>query len=77
MVRTAEVLRNRRKLSGYHPGTMAKPKPREWSIYIPEEGHWPIKGKHKDEESARAAYLKWARRKRLPAGSFIIDQAYE
>jgi hypothetical protein len=76
-MRNAEILRNRRKLAGYHPGTMAKPKPREWSIYIPNEGHWPIKGKHATEEQARAAYLKWARRKRLPAGAFIIDQAFQ
>jgi dipeptidyl aminopeptidase/acylaminoacyl peptidase len=41
-------------------------------IYIPEEGHWPIKGRHANEKAARKAYLKWAKRKRLPKGSNII-----
>jgi hypothetical protein len=49
---------------------MKKPK-RKWLIYIPEEGHWEINGLHADKESARKAYLKWARRKRIPAGAFI------
>lgn len=69
----AELMRNRRKLLGHHPGTMAKPVARDWLIYIPEEGHWPIKGKHKTEGAARAAYLKWAKRKRIPAGAYIME----
>lgn len=42
-----------------------------YHIYIPEEGHWEIEGKHADVASARKAYLKWANRKRLPKGSSI------
>ncbi len=42
-----------------------------WLIYIPDEGHWPIDYAGEDEAGARRAYLKWAQRKRLPAGSFI------
>ena len=73
MAGRAEIERNLRKLAGHHPGTMAPPVAREWLIYIPEEGHWPIKGLHKTEEQARKAYLKWARRKRIPAGAFITE----
>lgn len=72
----ADVLRNLRKLTGHHPGTMARAVAREWCIYIPEEGHWPIKGKHKSEAEAKAAYLKWARRKTLPKGAYIVDAPY-
>lgn len=43
----------------------------EFQIYIPEEGHWPIPGNPKTKEEARKSYLKWAKRKRLPSGSFI------
>lgn len=50
------------------------PKYPRWEIYIPEEGHWPIRVKNSATKAeARAAYLKWAERKRLPAGSFICD----
>lgn len=45
----------------------------EWFIYIPEEGHWPIKYNGNDPKKARKAYLKWAKRKRLPPGSFICN----
>lgn len=52
---------------------MSKNYPR-WEIYIPEEGHWPIRvADTATKAEARAAYLKWAERKRLPAGSFICD----
>jgi hypothetical protein len=45
---------------------------REWFIYIVEEGDWPISRYHgTSREQARAEYLRWARRKRLPAGSVI------
>ncbi len=47
-----------------------------WRIYIPEEGHWPIPGLHKNLAEAKKAYLKWAGRKTLPKGSFI-DNAYD
>lgn len=70
----ADIARNLRKLTGHHPGTKAKPVPREWMIYIPEEGHWDINGKHVDEAGARRAYLKWARRKRIPAGAYIVEK---
>lgn len=43
----------------------------EYSIYIPEEGDWKIKGKHSNCEEAKQAYLKWAGRKTLPKGSHI------
>lgn len=46
----------------------------KWLIYIPEEGHWDFpqkKGSTKKE--ARKAYLLWARRKRLPKGSNLIQ----
>lgn len=46
----------------------------KWVIYIPEEGHWPIPGDHATETEARKAYLKWAKRKRLPAGSHIAPK---
>lgn len=49
---------------------------KEWSIYIPEEGHWPINvSSNATKAEARKAYLKWANRRRLPAGSFITDCA--
>jgi hypothetical protein len=44
---------------------------REWFIYILEEGDWPINYNGTSREQARAVYLKWAQRKRLPAGSVI------
>jgi hypothetical protein len=43
----------------------------KWMIYIPEEGHWPIQYDGDDAEMARRAYLRWASRSRLPAGSKI------
>jgi hypothetical protein len=43
----------------------------KWLIYIPEEGHWPIQYDGNDAKAARRAYLKWAGRSRLPAGSEI------
>ncbi len=43
----------------------------EWFIYIPNEGDWPINYDGDDPKEARAVYLKWAERKRLPAGSKI------
>ncbi|MGH3428232.1 MAG: hypothetical protein ACRDQZ_11820 [Mycobacteriales bacterium] len=46
----------------------------EWFIYIPEEGHWPIRYSGSDAGRAKAAYLRWAGRKRLPAGSRIMVQ---
>jgi hypothetical protein len=46
-------------------------KPVRWRISIPEEGRWPVPGKHADYASARASYLKWAKRRRLPAGAAI------
>lgn len=45
-----------------------------WYIYIPEEGHWPIAYGGKDKAVARTTYLKWAGRKRLPSGSFIVGE---
>ena len=45
----------------------------EWLIYIPDEGHWPINYNGTDKAEARRVYLKWADRKRLPAGSFICS----
>lgn len=42
-----------------------------WFVYIPEEGHWPIDYSGDDAAEARAAYLRWAGRKRLPAGARI------
>lgn len=48
---------------------MEEPK---WMIYIPEEGHWEIDvDEDATYEEAKAAYLKWAGRKRLPKGSLI------
>lgn len=44
---------------------------RVYLIYISEEGHWEIPGKHRNKAAARRAYLRWAKRKRLPAGSAI------
>lgn len=45
---------------------------KEWFIYIPDEGDWPITTyAGPDKEKARLAYLKWAGRKRLPAGAVI------
>lgn len=46
----------------------------KWFIYIPEEGDWPIDYRGSDHREARQAYLKWAGRKRLPAGSRIWKQ---
>lgn len=46
----------------------------KWFIYIPEEGDWPIKYTGDSKEEAKAAYLKWANRKSLPAGSKIWQQ---
>jgi hypothetical protein len=46
-----------------------------WLIYIPEEGDWPILGCHASEAEARQAYLQWANRKRLPAGSYIHQKS--
>lgn len=43
----------------------------KYMIYIPEEGHWPIRGLHANKTEARTAYLAWAERKRIPAGAFI------
>jgi hypothetical protein len=43
----------------------------EWVIYIPGEGHWPINYDGYNKKAARRTYLKWAHRKRLPAGSHI------
>lgn len=43
----------------------------KWLIYIPNEGHWPVDYDGDDEAGARKAYLAWAKRKRLPAGSFL------
>lgn len=43
----------------------------KWYVYIPEEGHWPIAYDGDDEAGARAAYLRWAGRKRLPRGARI------
>jgi len=45
----------------------------KWHIYIPEEGHWPINYTGTSKKEARLAYLKWAGRKRLPAGSVISE----
>lgn len=43
-----------------------------WMIYIPEEGHWPIRVKvGATKAEAKQAYLKWAGRKTLPKGSKI------
>jgi hypothetical protein len=77
MVGRAQLLRNRRILEGHHPGTMAPPAPRDWLIYIPEEGHWPIKGKHRTRDEATKAYLKWAKRKRLPKGSIVMEGIFD
>ena len=44
----------------------------KWNIYIPEEGHWLINYDGDDKAEARAVYLKWAERKRLPTGAFIV-----
>lgn len=44
---------------------------REWYIYIPEEGDWPIAFDGDSPAAARRAYLKWAGRTRLPAGARI------
>lgn len=46
---------------------------KDFKIYIPEEGHWPILGKYYDIEEARKAWLSQTGRKRLPAGSFIQE----
>ena len=44
----------------------------EWFIYIEDEGDWPISGTHKTKAEARNAYLKWAGRQRIPAGSIMV-----
>lgn len=43
----------------------------KWFVYIPEEGDWPIKYEGKSWEKARKTYLRWAGRKRLPAGANV------
>jgi hypothetical protein len=48
----------------------------EWFIYIPEEGDWPIDYDGDNLYAAKAAYLKWAGRKRLPAGSVIWSEGH-
>lgn len=54
-------------------GQIHTPKP-TWMIYIPEEGHWPIKvNGYALKRIARETYLKWAERKRLPKGSSIVQ----
>jgi hypothetical protein len=50
---------------------------RAWYIYIPDEGDWPINYRGTDEREARDVYLRWAERKRLPAGSRIWCQELE
>jgi len=44
---------------------------KQWFIYIPEEGDWPIKYDGDSKEEAKAVYLKWAKIEKLPAGSRI------
>lgn len=45
---------------------------KNWYIYIPEEGDWPIDGYSGDSKSeAKAAYLRWAGRKTIPKGARI------
>lgn len=46
-------------------------KRKNWYIYIPEEGHWPIDYGGPSKAEARRVYLEWAGRKRLPNGSSI------
>jgi hypothetical protein len=48
-------------------------RPAKWIIYIAGEGHWPIDYFGDDRAQARLAYLRWAGRSRLPAGSAIIQ----
>jgi len=44
----------------------------KWMIYIPEEGHWPIKvDVDATYKEAKKEYLKTANRKKLPSGSRI------
>lgn len=47
-----------------------------YMIWIHDEGEWPIPGKHPNKKSARLRYLKWAKLKRVPNGSFI-ERGYE
>ena len=44
---------------------------KEWFIYIPDEGDWPIKYSGDSKEEAKVVYLKWADRESLPSGSKI------
>lgn len=48
-------------------------KKKDFKIYIPEEGHWPILGQYLTTEEAKKAWLSQVGRKRLPAGSFIQE----
>lgn len=52
-------------------------RPREWRICVSGKDSWVmlIPGEHKTKEAARVAYLKWASRRRLPAGSVIEEAA--
>lgn len=43
----------------------------EWFIYISDEGDWPIDYNGENKKTARAVYLVWANRKRLPNGAVI------
>jgi len=46
-----------------------------WTIYIPEEGHWPINYSGTSKAEAIKTYLKWAGRKRLPRGASVQAQS--
>lgn len=47
---------------------------REWFIYIPDEGDWPIDYYGHSKKEARIVYLKWSGRTRLPRGSKLWNR---